>query len=116
MRRTMPSGPGAAETVMRSTSVLSRSPAFVRSMADASGRTFTASTAWALDKPIRRAMTIATGLAAREKRKLEPPLPLAFSGRPDGGSAGRHEWADFTPISRLPLALLGLGRVIFAAM
>src|SRR5581483_5335703 len=73
MRRTMPSGPGAAETWMRSTSVFCRSTASVRSMAEASRRTFTASTACAADAPISRAITIATGLAARRKLTLEPP-------------------------------------------
>jgi hypothetical protein len=74
MRRTMPSGPGAVETWMRSPSVFCTSVAAVRSMAAASSRTFTDSTARAAGVVSSEAASASTVTSAQRcEINREPP-------------------------------------------
>ena len=80
MRRMMPSGPGAAETRMRPSSVRCRSAASVRSIADASVRTLMASTARAGVVPAMTMASIAMRQAARKNSNDD--LPQLVPGCP----------------------------------
>ena len=100
MRCTMPSAPGAVDTRMRSESVRCRSTAAVRSIAEASVRTFTASTAWARGAPNTTASRPTAAKTARKRRKIGTSrLRNPTSARPDqyrGGTA----WASASALTK----------------
>src|SRR5215510_12318105 len=93
MRCTMPSGPGAVDTRIRSCSVRWRSTAAVRSMAAASSRTPMASTATAGLMPpsiARTARRAATALATRVTIKRPPP------GLRNRSKSAGNQWVRLT--------------------
>ena len=104
MRRMMPSGPGAAETKRRPSSVRWRSTASVRSIAAASTRTLIASTAKAGATPASISASIAIRQMARTKLNRRTSTPVRSPARSFAerrSSASRLKLVNFTPISRL---------------
>ena len=100
MRRIIPSGPGAAETRMRSLSVWWRSAASVRSIAGASVRTLMASTARAGDKPTATIVKIAAA-QARIARKRRPPSSTPADPSSDNGRSGAPSVSGPRPVRTL---------------
>src|SRR3954454_22516235 len=94
MRWTIPSGPGAVDTRIRSLSVRCRSTAAVRSIADASLGTFTACTACAGNTPARALKRSASKPMARTKFKRPPLRQKPRPNRPGRPTALTHPRAE----------------------